>query len=160
MRLDVEWPNRAGRWLVLGAVAVSAMVAGRADAQDLLAPVVGRLFPDAGVVAIQAMVESADEPAAQEQSQTDAVREQQGDLDDDGDLEVIATDGTDLTFYCLEGGGLVPDATVPAQSGLQDALIEIGARGHRHHTAVTPGHVAAPVVEAFQKYLGYEVTCV
>jgi len=41
---------------------------------------------------------------------------------------------------------------------LQDALQTIGYRGHRHHTSVTPGHVAAPVAEAFERYLGYEVT--
>ncbi len=41
---------------------------------------------------------------------------------------------------------------------LQDALQTIGYLGHRHHTSVTPGHVAAPVAEAFERYLGYEVT--
>ena len=40
----------------------------------------------------------------------------------------------------------------------QDALQTIGYAGHRHHTSVTPGQVAAPVQEAFEKYLGYEVT--
>jgi L-fucose isomerase-like protein len=43
---------------------------------------------------------------------------------------------------------------------LQDALQTIGSQGHRHHVSVTPAHVAAPVREAFAKYLGYEVTSV
>jgi hypothetical protein len=34
----------------------------------------------------------------------------------------------------------------------------MGRQGHRHHVAVTPGHVAAPVREAFEYYLNYEVT--
>lgn len=41
---------------------------------------------------------------------------------------------------------------------LQDVLLAIGREGHRHHVAVTPGHVLAPVREAFEKYLGYEVS--
>jgi len=41
---------------------------------------------------------------------------------------------------------------------LQDALRTIGYAGHRHHVSVTPGCVAAPVREAFERYLGYEVT--
>jgi L-fucose isomerase-like protein len=40
---------------------------------------------------------------------------------------------------------------------LQDILLAVGYGGHRHHTAVTPGHVVAPVREAFEKYLGYDV---
>lgn len=40
---------------------------------------------------------------------------------------------------------------------LQDALLKIGYAGHRHHTSVTPGKVAAPAQEAMVKYLGYEV---
>ena len=43
---------------------------------------------------------------------------------------------------------------------LQDALITIGQAGHRHHVSITPGHVLAPVKEAFEKYLGYDVTVV
>ena len=41
--------------------------------------------------------------------------------------------------------------------GLQDKLQVIGYLGYRHHTSVTPGHVAEPVCEALEKYLGYEV---
>jgi L-fucose isomerase-like protein len=41
---------------------------------------------------------------------------------------------------------------------LQDKLLAIGTAGHRHHVSVSPGHHRAAVVEAFTKYLGYEVT--
>jgi len=41
---------------------------------------------------------------------------------------------------------------------LQDALQTIGYLGHRHHVAATAGHVAEPLIEAFEKYLGYDVT--
>ncbi|NLX98734.1 MAG: hypothetical protein GXY83_21455 [Rhodopirellula sp.] len=41
---------------------------------------------------------------------------------------------------------------------LQRKLQTIGYLGHRHHVGVTPGHVAAPVREAWEKYLGYDVT--
>ncbi len=40
---------------------------------------------------------------------------------------------------------------------LQDALLTIGYAGHRHHVSVTPEHVLAPVHEALDKYLGYDV---
>jgi hypothetical protein len=49
-------------------------------------------------------------------------------------------------------------AGVAEFASLQDALQTIGYAGHRHHTSVTPGQVAAPVEEAFEKHLGYEVT--
>ena len=42
--------------------------------------------------------------------------------------------------------------------GLQDKLQVIGYNGYRHHTSVTPGHVAGPVCEAMEKYLGYKAT--
>ena len=41
---------------------------------------------------------------------------------------------------------------------LQDALQTIGYQGHRHHVSAAPGHVAEPVAEALEKYLGYDVT--
>ncbi len=41
---------------------------------------------------------------------------------------------------------------------LQEVLLHIGYAGHRHHVAVTPGHVAAPAHEALEKYLRYAVT--
>ena len=43
---------------------------------------------------------------------------------------------------------------------LQDALRKIGYLGFRHHVSVAPGHVLASVQEAFERYLGYDVTIV
>ena len=40
---------------------------------------------------------------------------------------------------------------------LQKALQTVGYLGHRHHVSLTTGHYAAPVLEAFRKYLGYNV---
>jgi L-fucose isomerase-like protein len=51
-------------------------------------------------------------------------------------------------------------AGVAQIDNLQDTLQKIGYQGHRHHVSATPGHVAAPVQEAFEKYLGYEVEMV
>lgn len=41
---------------------------------------------------------------------------------------------------------------------LQDVLQTIGQQGHRHHVAVAPGQCAAPLREAMEKYLGFDVT--
>ena len=41
---------------------------------------------------------------------------------------------------------------------LQEVLRTIGLEGHRHHVGVTPGHVAAPLGEALESYLGWRVT--
>ena len=40
---------------------------------------------------------------------------------------------------------------------LQDVLLHVGRKGHRHHTSVTPAHVMEPVREALSHYLGFEV---
>jgi L-fucose isomerase-like protein len=71
-----------------------------------------------------------------------------------------------LEFYLGEArftGDPVPDdffgcAGVAEFPDLQTVLQTIGYQGHRHHVAVTPAHVMAPVREAFEKYLGYKVT--
>jgi L-fucose isomerase-like protein len=42
--------------------------------------------------------------------------------------------------------------------GLQHVLRTIGLAGYRHHVSVTPGWVREPVREAFERYLGYDVT--
>ncbi len=71
-----------------------------------------------------------------------------------------------LRFYVGEGEftadpipadffGCAGVAKIP---GLQDVLLHVGRNGHRHHTSVTPGHLAAPVREALEYYLGFEVT--
>ncbi len=78
---------------------------------------------------------------------------------------MLTVDG-ELRFYLGEGqfsDDPVPDdffgcAGVAEVDGLQDALQTIGYEGHRHHVAVTRGHVIEPVFEAFNKYLGYDVT--
>lgn len=40
---------------------------------------------------------------------------------------------------------------------LQDVLLFVGRNGHRHHVCLTPGDHVAPVKEAFENYLGFEV---
>jgi L-fucose isomerase-like protein len=80
----------------------------------------------------------------------------------------MLTEGGKLKFYLGEGaftGDPIPAdffgcAGVVEIANLQDALMKIGYAGHRHHTSVTPGHVAAPTKEAFEKYLGYDVLSV
>ncbi|MDH7569508.1 MAG: hypothetical protein QHJ73_07980, partial [Armatimonadota bacterium] len=71
-----------------------------------------------------------------------------------------------LCFYL--GEGRFTDDPIPPEffgcagvaqiERLQDVLQSIGYQGHRHHTSVTPGHVLAPVREAFERYLHYTVT--
>ena len=80
----------------------------------------------------------------------------------------MMTEAGQLKFYL--GQGRFTEDEIPADffgcagvaevENLQAALQTIGYLGHRHHTSVTPGHVVAPVREAFTKYLGYEVTMV
>lgn len=42
---------------------------------------------------------------------------------------------------------------------LQDVLLFVGKNGHRHHVSVTPGeNLVAPVKEALEYYLGYNVS--
>ena len=49
-------------------------------------------------------------------------------------------------------------AGVAEITDLQEKLQVIGYLGHRHHTSVTSGHVAEPMGEALEKYLGFDVT--
>ena len=80
----------------------------------------------------------------------------------------LITEGGAMKFYLGQGqftNDPIPEdffgcAGVAEIPGLQCALQAIGYMGHRHHVAVTPGHVVGPVREAFEKYLGYEVTVV
>ena len=55
-------------------------------------------------------------------------------------------------FFGCAGVAQIPD--------LQTTLQTIGYLGHRHHTSATAGHVLEPLREAFEKYLGYDVTVV
>lgn len=48
-------------------------------------------------------------------------------------------------------------AGVARIEGLQGLLQSIGYAGFRHHVSLTRGRVAAPLAEAFRKYLGYEL---
>jgi L-fucose isomerase-like protein len=41
---------------------------------------------------------------------------------------------------------------------LQDVLLHIGMNGYRHHVGVTPGKYVAPLKEALEKYLDFDVT--
>ncbi len=43
---------------------------------------------------------------------------------------------------------------------LQQVLVDLGRGGHRHHVALTPSTVAAPLREALGSYLGYQVQAV
>jgi L-fucose isomerase-like protein len=78
----------------------------------------------------------------------------------------MLTEDGELCFYLGEGeftADPIPDtffgcAGVARIEALQEKLQTIGYLGHRHHTSVSVGHVAAPVVEAFEKYLGFDVT--
>ncbi len=79
----------------------------------------------------------------------------------------MLTDGGRLKFYLGEGrftSDPIPSdffgcAGVAEIENLQQALQTIGYLGHRHHVSVTPGEgIAAPVQEAFEKYLGFDVT--
>ena len=49
-------------------------------------------------------------------------------------------------------------AGVAEIAGLQDVLMHIGREGHRHHVALTPGHILDPVREAMESYLGFKVS--
>lgn len=78
----------------------------------------------------------------------------------------VVTDKGQLEFYL--GEGRFTEDPIPADffgcggvaqiPDLQNTLQKIGYMGHRHHVGVTPGLHAAPVQEAFVKYLGYQVT--
>ncbi len=78
----------------------------------------------------------------------------------------MLTEDGELCYYLGEGEiteDSIPDdffgcAGVAAIDNLQEKLQTIGYLGHRHHTSITPGRVAAPVLEAWEKYLGYDVT--
>ena len=80
----------------------------------------------------------------------------------------LLTEAGKLKFYLGQGrftNEPIPDdffgcAGVAEIPNLQSSLQAIGYAGYRHHASVTTGHVLEPVKEAFEKYLGYEVTVV
>jgi L-fucose isomerase-like protein len=71
-----------------------------------------------------------------------------------------------LSFYL--GEGEITDDPIAADffgcagvariQNLQDKLQVIGHEGYRHHVGLTAGHVAVPLREAFERYLGYTIT--
>lgn len=77
----------------------------------------------------------------------------------------MLTENGKLKFYLGEGKfttDLIPEdffgcAGVAEIPNLQDVLMKIGYAGHRHHVSLTPGKVAEPMAEAFEKYLGYDL---
>ncbi len=78
----------------------------------------------------------------------------------------MMTEYGSLKFYLGEGdftSDPIPDdffgcAGVAEIDGLQDVLLHVGMNGHRHHVSVTQGHVAEPLCEALESYLGCEVS--
>jgi L-fucose isomerase-like protein len=77
----------------------------------------------------------------------------------------MLTDSGRLRFYLGQGqftGDKIPAeffgcAGVAEIERLQDVLLHVGYNGYRHHVSVTPGPVQAPVREALERYLGFEV---
>jgi len=75
------------------------------------------------------------------------------------------TEDGKFVFYLGEGrftddpieDGFFGCGGVAQIGGLQAKLPRIGRSGFRHHVSVTPGHLEAPVREAFTSYLGYEI---
>jgi len=77
----------------------------------------------------------------------------------------MVTDAGRLKFF-LGQGRFTNDPIPPDYFGcegvveipsLQDVLLHIGQNGHRHHVSVAGGHVVAPVREALEHYLGFQV---
>lgn len=77
----------------------------------------------------------------------------------------MLTDAGRLRFYLGQGkfteDNIPPEffgcAGVAEIERLQDVLLHIGHNGYRHHVSVTPDLVQAPVREALEHYLGFEV---
>jgi L-fucose isomerase-like protein len=61
----------------------------------------------------------------------------------------ITADPIPQDFFGCAGVAEIP--------GLQNVLLHLGTRGHRHHVSLTPGRVQAPLLEALGHYLGFEV---
>jgi len=77
----------------------------------------------------------------------------------------MLTDEGKLRFYLGQGQFTqdeIPEeffgcAGVAQIEKLQDVLLHIGYNGYRHHVSVTSGLVQAPVREALEHYLGFDV---
>jgi hypothetical protein len=78
----------------------------------------------------------------------------------------LLTDSGKLRFYL--GQGRFTENKIPADffgcagvaeiEKLQDVLLHVGHNGYRHHVSVTPRLIQAPLGEALERYLGFEVT--
>lgn len=80
----------------------------------------------------------------------------------------LLTENGKIKMYLGEGkitGDKIPAnffgcAGVLEVDKLQDVLYTIGYQGHRHHVAMTQGHLKRSLIEALTRYLGFEVTTV
>jgi L-fucose isomerase-like protein len=78
----------------------------------------------------------------------------------------LMTDSGRVKIYLGEGrftDDPIPDnffgaAGVAEIAGLPDVLLHVGMNGYRHHVGVTPGKFVAPLQEALEKYLGFDVS--
>jgi L-fucose isomerase-like protein len=78
----------------------------------------------------------------------------------------MLTDAGKLRFYL--GKGRFTKDNIPAEffgcagaaeiENLQDVLLHVGHNGYRHHVSVTPGLIQAPLREALERYLGFEIS--
>ena len=78
---------------------------------------------------------------------------------------MLTEEGKVKTFLCQ--GQITKDTIAPdffgcpgvaRIEGLQDVLLHLGQNGFRHHVSMSSGSVLEPVKEAFERYLGFEVT--
>ncbi|MHB1460191.1 MAG: L-fucose/L-arabinose isomerase family protein [Armatimonadota bacterium] len=80
----------------------------------------------------------------------------------------LLTENGKVKMYLGEGkitGDKIPAdffgcAGVLETADLQNTLYTIGYQGHRHHVAMTQGHLQVALLEALSRYLGFEVTTV
>ena len=78
----------------------------------------------------------------------------------------LLTDEGKIQIYVGQGritDDKIPDdffgcAGVAEIENLQNVLLYIGAAGHRHHVALASGHVQGSLIEAADKYLGFDVS--
>jgi L-fucose isomerase-like protein len=76
-------------------------------------------------------------------------------MTDEGRVKVYLGEGRFTTdpvpdnFFGVAGVAEIPN--------LQDVLLHIGTQGHRHHVAITPSRLRAPLTEALEHYLEFDV---
>jgi L-fucose isomerase-like protein len=77
-------------------------------------------------------------------------------MTDSGKVKVLLGDGRFTEDPIPEN--FFGAAGVAEISQLEDVLQNIGSNGYRHHVGVTAGKYVAPLQEALEKYLGFEVS--